>query len=276
MRQMEIPSFRDEITISDLENLYKHRLSQTVVLWPNQAIPLLGYMCWPNDAAERDELMLALRNWSNGSQLAPPGLGRIQHEWLRIADTLHDHYDLHHGQHQQRRGGPSLGKAITLVAAAARSRGTRPANLWKLWEKYKDVAHVVTAAALVCADVRTRFGNEQIGPFGLGPDQFVPFQMTMLLPDLVVAVGLEFERHGLNLVPYSRSEPSLDPETLWRIPPDSNVAPLAPPARRIRAQDLKVLHNRRAGNRGLANRRKSTPVFDSARPEEGDEGDNVS
>ena len=95
--------------------------------------------------------------------------------------------------------------------------------------------------------------------------------MTMLLPDLVVAVGLEFERHGLNLVPYSRSEPSLDPETLWRIPPDINVAPLAPPARRIRAQDLKVLHNRRAGNRGLANRRKSTPVFDSARPE-GDEG----
>ena len=56
--------------------------------------------------------------------------------------------------------------------------------------------------------------------FGVGPDQFVPFQMTMLLPDLVVAVGLEFERHGLNLVPNSR--------------------------------------------------------FDSARPEEGDEGDNVS
>jgi hypothetical protein len=167
MRQMEIPPFRDEITISDLENLYKHRLSQSVALWPNQAIPLLGYMCWPNNPAERDELMLALRNWANGSQLVPPRLGRIQHEWLRIADILHEHYDLHHGQHQQRRGGPSLGKAITLVAATARSRVTRPANLWKLWEKYKDVAHLVTAAALVCADVRTRLGNGQIGPFGL-------------------------------------------------------------------------------------------------------------
>ena len=51
MPVMEIPLFRDEITISDLENLYKHRLSKTVVLWPNQAIPLLGYMCWPNDPA---------------------------------------------------------------------------------------------------------------------------------------------------------------------------------------------------------------------------------
>ena len=166
MRQMEVPPFRDEITISDLENLYKHRLGQTVVLWPNQAIPLLGYMCWPNDPAARDELMLALRNWSNGSRLVPPGLGRIQHEWLRVANILHEHYDLDEGQHQQRRGGPSIGKAITLVAATAKSRGTRPVNLWKLWKKYKDVAHLVTAAALVCADVRASLRNKQMGPFG--------------------------------------------------------------------------------------------------------------
>jgi hypothetical protein len=114
---------------------------------------------------------------------------------------------------------------------------------------------------LVCADVRTRLRNEQIGPVGLSPDQFVPFQMTMLLPDLVVAVGLGFERHGLNFVPYSRSQPTLDPKTLWRIPPDINVEPVVPPARSITAQDLAVLANRRAGNRGKANRRKTTPVF---------------
>ena len=49
MRIMEIPGFRDLIEISDLDYLYKSRLSQDVVLWPEQAIPLLGYMCWPND-----------------------------------------------------------------------------------------------------------------------------------------------------------------------------------------------------------------------------------
>ena len=49
MRIMEIPGFRDHIEFSDLDNLYKFRLSQDVVLWPEQAIPLLGYMCWPND-----------------------------------------------------------------------------------------------------------------------------------------------------------------------------------------------------------------------------------
>jgi hypothetical protein len=44
----------------DLEDLLRRRLSQTVVLWPDQAIPLLGYMGWPNDPADRDE---SLRAW---------------------------------------------------------------------------------------------------------------------------------------------------------------------------------------------------------------------
>jgi hypothetical protein len=83
MPVMEIPRFRDEIRISDLESFYRFRLSQTTVLWPDQAIPLLGYMCWPNDPAARGELVLQLRNWSGGSQAVPPRLARIQHEWLR-------------------------------------------------------------------------------------------------------------------------------------------------------------------------------------------------
>jgi hypothetical protein len=91
-------------------------------------------------------------------------------------------------------------------------------------------------------------------------NQFIPFQMAMLMPDLVLAVALEFERVGLSVVPHARSQPALDPEALWRIPPDINVAPLPPPTRQIRAQDLVVLHNRRAGNRGKANVRKTTPV----------------
>jgi hypothetical protein len=85
--------------------------------------------------------------------------------------------------------------------------------------------------------------------------------MTMLMPDLVLAVGLEFERVGLSAVPHVRTEPILDPAAVWRIPPDVNVEPLPPPVRKIRAQDLVVLNNRRAGNRGKANVPKTTPVF---------------
>jgi hypothetical protein len=260
MRVMEIAPFPRKFENRDLQNLFKVRLSQTIVLWPDQAIPLVGYMGWPNDPLRREESERIVRCWSEGLQGVPPRLGRIQHEWSRVADIFHCYCDLMDGEHQQLRGGPSIGKAITLVEANAKSRGTGAASLWLLWDVYKDVAHLVTAATLICAEARTRAGNEPFGPLGLSLDQFGPFQVAMLMPDLVLAVALEFERRGLSHVPHARTEPVLDPETLWRIPQDINVAPLSPPAREIRSQDIVLLNARRAGNRGRANQRETTPV----------------
>jgi hypothetical protein len=190
----------------------------------------------------------------------PPRLARIQHEWSRVADIFHWFCDLIDGQHQQRRGGPSIGKAITLVEANAKNTGTGAASLWLFWDRYKDVAHLVTSATLICVDARRKAGNEALGPFGLKRDQFGPFQMAMLMPDLVLAVALEFERRGLSHIPHGRAEPVLDHKTLWCIPQDINVAPLAPPRRKIRSQDKVILNARRAGNRGRANKRGTTPV----------------
>jgi hypothetical protein len=45
-------------------------------------------------------------------------------------------------------------------------------------------------------------------------------------------------------------QPTLDPQTLWRIPPDINVVPIPLPVRKIRLEDRVVLNKRRAGNRG--------------------------
>jgi hypothetical protein len=53
-----------------------------------------------------------------------------------FADILHLHYDMTVGGHQQRRGGPSVGKAIFLVEAIAKSKGTSAANLWEIWKTY--------------------------------------------------------------------------------------------------------------------------------------------
>jgi hypothetical protein len=171
MRVMEIPGFPRKIEILDLDNLFRARLSQTVVMWPQQAIPLLGYMCHPNDPAARDDLLRTLRSWPEASESAPPTvpdrLGRIQTDWLRVADIFHAHCDLVKGRHQARRGGPSIGKAITLVDANAKSRGTGAATLWKNWSTYKDVAHLVTAAALICREARRRSGKTALGPFAL-------------------------------------------------------------------------------------------------------------
>jgi hypothetical protein len=261
MRVMDILSFPHLIEIRDLETLFAARLNQEVVMWPCQAIPLLGYMCYPNDEAARSSFSSLLRSWSDfegpGQPPVPPKLGRIQSDWLKVADIFHSYCDLIDGQHQERRGGPSIGKAITLVAANAKSRGTGEANLWKLWADYKDVAHLVTAATLVCAEVRTRLRG---GSPRLNPTQFVAFPMAFLMPDLVLAVAQEFEHLGRAQGSDPRSEPALDPHTYWRIPNDINVAPLPPPPRKLRLQDIKVLNERRAGNRGRAN--KTTPVSD--------------
>ena len=91
-----------------------------------------------------------------------------------------------------------------------------------------------------------------LGPTGLNPIQFIPFQMALLMPDLVLAAAMEFERYGLAPVSEVRTEPAFDPDTLWRIPGDVNVVPVPLPIRKLRLQDLGVLNARRAGNRGRA------------------------
>jgi hypothetical protein len=253
MSVMEIPAFPQKIEITNLDTFYRARLSETVVLWPEQAIPLLGYMCHPNDPQARAALQRTMWGWSSGSEDASPpvpeGLDRIEKDWLRVADIFHVYCDLVEGQHQRKRGGPSFGKAITLVAATAKSVGTGTSTLWKDWSAYKGVAHLVTAAALICADARTRYRIEPLGPFGLSWDQCRPFQMAFLMPDLVLAVALDFERLGLSIVSHVRTEPTLHPQTVYRIPPDINVTLLPQLKRKIRRQDVSVLNSRRAGNR---------------------------
>jgi hypothetical protein len=252
MRVMEVPPFRQKIEIHDLGSLIRTRLSQTVVMWPKQSIPLLGYMCYPNDAEARDRLVQMLRNWPTGQngKAVPPKLGRIQHNWLRVADVFHRFCDLIEADCKELRSGPSIGKAIALVEASAKSRGTGAAILWKMWSTYKDVAHLITAAAIIFSQVRAVSNRRPFGQFGLSSNQCGQFTVTMLMPDLVIALALSFEHLGLSFVPQGLEEPTLDRKTLWCIPHNINVVPIEPPVRKIRAEDLLILNERRAGNRG--------------------------
>jgi len=69
------------------------------------------------------------------------------------------------------------------------------------------------------------------------------------MPDFVLAVSRSFEDFALTKVT-SRVDTGFDLETLWRIPAEVNVVPVAPPARNIRSADKLILNARRAGNRG--------------------------
>jgi hypothetical protein len=260
MRTMQIRPFPGpRIQIADLETLIKRRLIDDLVIWPNRAVPLVGYMAWPNDAVARNRWLEAHRcNDKSAISKFARKLKIIQQHWARVADIVHLHRDLTQGRHQERRGGASIGKAISLIAANAKSKGTGTAKLWEIWKTYKNVAHLVTAAVLVSGEAKTR---HRTAPYGLKLHEFQPYRMAMLLPELVISVAMTIENYGLHFVAHGRSEPLLDPESLWRIPPDINLMPLAPPVRKITSTDLGVLNARRAGNRGVGKRYKTTPVF---------------
>ena len=104
---MQIPRFRTATRIDNLESFIKGRLINKVVWRPDQAVPLLGYMAWPNDPVARSNWHELARTWQDQSDLesVPPASKIIQQHWARIADIFHKHYDLDQGEHQLRRGG---------------------------------------------------------------------------------------------------------------------------------------------------------------------------
>jgi hypothetical protein len=229
MRFMSIPPFARKIEILDFDFFIRSRLNQAIAIWPEQAIPLVGYMGWPNDREGRAASVAVVQNWHAGSRAIPRRLRQIQTDCVRVADIFNLHLDLTEGGHQKRRGGPSIGKAIAIAAGSIRAKGAHTANLWRAWKEYKDVAHLVTAATIISAEARQRAKVKPFGDFGVDSDRFLPFTIAMKMPDFVLSLALSLRKYGLNCIPQSREEPMLDPETLWHIAPDLNVVAVPPP-----------------------------------------------
>jgi hypothetical protein len=202
-----------------------------------------------------------VRGWFEESRAVPSRLRQIQTDWVRVCDIFSLHLDLTEGGHQRGRGGPSVGKAIGVAAGSIQARGAHAANLWRAWKEYKDVAHVVTAAAIICAEARQLVKVKPFGDFGLDADRLGPFTIAMMMPDFVLSLALSFQEYGLNSTPQSRVRPMLDPETLWRIAPEMNVVAVPPPVHKVTKEAIAILNSRRAGNRGKAKPSKTTPVF---------------
>lgn len=250
MRVMEIPPFERTIVIDELEPFVVRRLHQTLPWRAKQGGVLMSYMLEPNDAPARALREATLGLWYTHNVSPPTRLPRIQSDWLLVADVFNLNVDLTAGEHQERRGGPSVGKAVHIANASIKRRGASAANLWRVWSEYKDVAHVITAAAMVTALASDLAKNGKINPRKFPEHQIQPFQMTMYIPDLVLGVALTLEDYGLTQIPVSREEPTLDPETLWRIPKNINAEPVSPWIRKITGSAIAALNERRAGNRG--------------------------
>jgi hypothetical protein len=181
-------------------------------------------MGWPNNSAAREAAISMLARWLDTGEDndAAKHLAEIDEEWGHVADLVHLHLDIDQGGHLKSRGGASVGKAVYLLSKTAKTRGTRPANAWKSWEKYKDVAHLIAAAILVCGDMDTIHRKKSLG---LDLQQLLPLRVVLLVPELIIAVGLAYEKYGLAYVPKGGTQPMFNHQTLWRIPEDINVVP---------------------------------------------------
>ena len=62
MRIMEIRGFPgSKIQLTDLDWLIKVRVTKELIFWRDQAVPLVGYMAWPNAAELREHWLNAHR-----------------------------------------------------------------------------------------------------------------------------------------------------------------------------------------------------------------------
>jgi hypothetical protein len=69
MRYLAITPFEQAIEIPDFEHLIRTRLSQAIVIWPEQALLLIGYMGWLNDPQARAEAIRDRARLANGLQM---------------------------------------------------------------------------------------------------------------------------------------------------------------------------------------------------------------
>jgi hypothetical protein len=88
MRFMDIPPFEQKIEIPDFEFFVRSRLNQAIVIWPEQAFALIGYMGWPNDPQARAASVDIVRGWQQGSKSMPPRLRQIQFDWAASEELL--------------------------------------------------------------------------------------------------------------------------------------------------------------------------------------------
>jgi hypothetical protein len=77
MRFMSIPPLERQIEILDFDFFIRSRLNQAIVIWPEQAIALVGYMGWPNDPEARVKSVAVVRGWFAGSRTIPRRLTNL-------------------------------------------------------------------------------------------------------------------------------------------------------------------------------------------------------
>ncbi len=220
MRVMVVPKSTQIVdSVEFAENLHELRLrlhrdsDKHVGLYIPISPYLLAYMAWPNDDSERDQWIAAIRaagllahaDAAGASDeighvrlklIAAPALEAkakkleaLQGAWSAVADIFQRLVDMATDVSLVLRKGPSISKAIDLCQA---DKSYGRAQLERFWSQYRDVAHLITAAAFLAS--REKSGTGSI------------ITAAWISPDAVIGVADGFEFFGLNTKPHGAAD----------------------------------------------------------------------
>jgi hypothetical protein len=161
-------------------------------------------------------------------------LKAIQQRWPRLADVLQRVVDIKHETRRAIPGGASISKAYDLLRGYAAL--PRKSRLSKDWSDFRDVAHLIAAAAEIAFACRKATDQNKLSAV-LTP--------VLLVPEVVVAFGIAYQEFGLSFKPHGQRNPILSPETLWHIPSAQDASILPLPVRRLSDADLDYLTKKR-------------------------------
>jgi hypothetical protein len=282
MRTMNMPGFPGErISIEIAAPILRTRLSAREIHYLDHSLRLIAYMTWPNDENMRNVWMasqiamygeshemiefpvkadeagfpLAAQKISKEyferfgvlplAQYASKGLheeikATAERDWQLVANTFLQHYNMFH-EFGSGVSGASLGKVSYLVSKTFNDRGASETKVNIAWRRLKDVAHLITATVLLAHEAITRNKDES---WDIPAKRMHPYHIALMVPEVILAVAMEYQAYGLEAIPHSREETLLSPETIWRIPDEINIAPLAPPVTPMTSAQKALLKKR--------------------------------
>ena len=108
-----------------------------------------------------------------------------------------------------------------------------------VWSEFRDVAHILAAGAYLahCAVERGEKRAHSI------------LSAILLVPEIVVALAIAFQKFGLTTIPHGRRTPIFDPETLWQLPETHVPEKLFLPVRVLTPRQIDLLQARRASKK---------------------------
>jgi hypothetical protein len=245
----------------DCIELYLKRLSGNRAHSPHTSMLLSSYLTWPNDEEKRNSFAAAFnarfeREVVNAADLnsaeftmfggvaaiADAALDHLSGDisqankrWLWVADIFQLIVDTTYDERVNSRRGPSISKAIDLCELEKGVPGH--SQLRGAWSEFRDVAHLLTAAANLAHESTLR-ADKAVNASILNS--------IWLAPDVVLTMAYGLQVFGLQPKPIEKEQPFLRPDKVWQIPASHGPEKPFVVFRRLTDVQLDFLHSRRA------------------------------